>query len=62
MMIESKVDFAAKFYVRLEDERERLFQLDYSVLDGGWMDEAPTLLERVQARNRRDLVNPDARL
>jgi hypothetical protein len=55
-MEDLKVDFQAKFYVRLEDEHERQFTLDLSQLDGpATLDEAPTLLERLQESNRQRL-------
>ena len=55
-MSDRQVDFAAKFYVRLEDHDELQFQLDVSSMDtGAQFDEQQSLLERVQRSNNRRL-------
>jgi len=60
-MSDPKVDFQERFYVRLEDDKAGVFMLDFSQLDSAYLDEKPSLIDRIRRRNNRDLVNPDAR-
>ena len=50
-----------RFYVRLEDTVPTSFLLDETNFDSSYFDALPALLDRVIARNNRDLIDPDLR-